>query len=128
MTKNEILKFCIERIKLDTGLKQAEIAQKIDVKSTYLSDMINGRVPLTESVCQKISEVFHTDILNDTGKQPQQYAGESERPNNEIRSNERNHQDTMDKMLELLAMKEASLAKAQEHIDKLLEIIANQTK
>lgn len=34
----------------------------------------------------------------------------------------------MNKLLEILSMKEASLAKAQEHIDKLLEIIGNLTK
>ncbi len=65
MAKNEQLKIAIERIKINTGLKQAEIADKLDIKSTYLSDMINGRVPLTESVCQKIFELFHISILED---------------------------------------------------------------
>lgn len=65
MAKNEQLKIAIEKIKINTGLKQAEIANKLDIKSTYLSDMINGRVPLTESVCQKISELFHISILED---------------------------------------------------------------
>jgi len=65
MAKNEQLKIAIEKIKINTGLKQAEIADKLDIKSTYLSDMINGRVPLTESVCQKIFELFHISILED---------------------------------------------------------------
>ncbi|MDD2475437.1 MAG: helix-turn-helix transcriptional regulator, partial [Dysgonamonadaceae bacterium] len=59
------LKIAIARIKITTGLKQAEIADKLDIKSTYLSDMINGRVPLTENVCQKIYELFHIDVLED---------------------------------------------------------------
>ncbi len=131
MPKNETLKFCIEKIKLDTGLRQAEIADKIDVKSTYLSDMINGRVPLTESVCQKISEVFHISIPTNTDckyttKPQQYYGGESEQPATPVTTV--NETANMERLLGLLEAKEASLAKAQQHIDKLLEIIANQTK
>ncbi|MCM1168828.1 MAG: hypothetical protein NC324_02715 [Bacteroides sp.] len=36
-----------------------------------------------------------------------------------------NNHDSSDKLFELLSQKEASLAKAQEHIDKLLAIIGN---
>lgn len=61
---NEALKLGIERIKINTGLKQADIAEKIGINSTYLSDMINGRVPLTENVCQQIFELFHISILD----------------------------------------------------------------
>ena len=39
-----------------------------------------------------------------------------------------NQPDTIEKLLDILAMKEASLAKAQEHIDKLLGIIGNITQ
>lgn len=38
------------------------------------------------------------------------------------------HKNNTDKLLELLANKEHSLAKAQEHIDKLLEIIGKLAK
>ena len=65
MPKNEQLKIAVEKIKISTGLKQAEIAEQIGIKSTYLSDMINGRVPLTENICQKIFELFHISILDD---------------------------------------------------------------
>lgn len=65
MAINEQLKFGIERIKFTTALKQAEIADKLGIKSTYLSDMINGRVPLTENICQKIFELFQISILED---------------------------------------------------------------
>lgn len=122
MPKNETFKFCIEKIKLDTGLKQAEIAEKIDVKSTYLSDMINGRVPLTESVCQKISEVFHIDIPiehQQSLKQQQYYGGYGN-------SNDC-HTEHTDRWFDLLEAKEKSLAKSQEQIDKLLAIISQLT-
>ncbi|GBU08766.1 hypothetical protein AwDysgo_20970 [Bacteroidales bacterium] len=66
----EQLKFGIEKAKFSTGLKQSEIAEKIGVKSTYLSDMINGRVTLTDNVCQKILELFHIDILNTDSDAP----------------------------------------------------------
>ena len=70
MAINEQLKFGIERVKFSTGLKQAEIAERLGVKSTYLSDMINGRVPLTDNICQKIFELFHVDVLGNDSEEP----------------------------------------------------------
>lgn len=63
MAVNEQLKFGIEKIKITTGLKQAEVANKLGVTPPYLSDMINGRVPLTDSICQKIFDVFQISVL-----------------------------------------------------------------
>jgi len=71
MPINGELKRIIADIKIETGLKQAEIADKLGVKSTYLSDMINGRVPFSENIKALISEKFQTkdmgknDIKND---------------------------------------------------------------
>lgn len=72
MAINEPLKRAISEIKLTAKIKQAEIANKLEVKSTYLSDMINGRVPLSESISEKIYELFHIrvsnfDMANQTG-------------------------------------------------------------
>lgn len=58
MPVNQEFKNLINKVKFLYGLKQSEIAEAIYVKSTYLSDMINGRVPVTGSVTEKIYEVF----------------------------------------------------------------------
>lgn len=55
----------IKRLKLENDLTQAEIAERLGVKSTYLSDMINGRVPVTESILNKIYELFSYQINAD---------------------------------------------------------------
>ena len=65
MISNEQFKLLIEQLKLSSGLKQSEIAGRLSVKSTYLSDMINGRVPITENVLKKISEEFHVNNFGD---------------------------------------------------------------
>ena len=62
MIKNESLKKIIREIKFKFNLKQSEIADKLGVKSTYLSDMINGRVPFTENISEKIYELFYIRI------------------------------------------------------------------
>lgn len=62
MAENKLFKSHIKRLKLEKDLTQAEVAERLGVKSTYLSDMINGRVPVTESVIGKIYEVFSYKI------------------------------------------------------------------
>ena len=53
MAVNQELKSLIELIKYSKGLKQSEVADQIGVKPTYLSDMINGRVPFSSSIRQR---------------------------------------------------------------------------
>lgn len=56
---NEEFKRLIDKIKYEFSINQAQISERLGVKSTYLSDMINGRVPYNESMQKKIHEVFH---------------------------------------------------------------------
>ena len=58
MPINQQLKNAIESIKFSFKIKQAEIAERLGVKNTYLSDMINGRVPFSDSMKEKLYEVF----------------------------------------------------------------------
>ena len=58
MAVNQELKSLIELIKYSKGLKQSEVANQIGVKPTYLSDMINGRVPFSSSIKEQIYEVY----------------------------------------------------------------------
>lgn len=59
MPVNEEFKRLIDKIKYEFSINQAQISERLGVKSTYLSDMINGRVPYNESMQKKIHEVFH---------------------------------------------------------------------
>ena len=129
MAKNKELNELIKRIKYQYDLNQGEIASKIGVKDTYLSDVLNGRADFNDTLRIKIYEVF-SDVKAELSSQ--RYAGGGEQTN--VNGNNINGNNVtvtpadMDKLLEILSMKEASLVKAQEHIDKLLEIIGNLTK
>lgn len=59
MPVNEEFKRLIDKIKYEFSINQAQISERLGVKSTYLSDMINGRVPYNKSMQKKIHEVFH---------------------------------------------------------------------
>ena len=58
MAINQEFKNLISRIKYEYSLNQSQIADSLGVKKTYLSDMINGRVPYNETMSKKISEIF----------------------------------------------------------------------
>lgn len=62
MPKNEQLKRAIEAIKAGFEINQEVISEKLGVRDTYLSDMINGRVPLSGNVTEKIYELFQVKI------------------------------------------------------------------
>lgn len=65
MSINKDFKKAISSIKFNFELNQADIAERLGVKSTYLSDMINGRVPLSENISNKIYELFQIVIEED---------------------------------------------------------------
>lgn len=58
MAKNQTLADVIKAVKFHFGLNQAEIAEKTGIKLTYLSDLIGGRNPLSESYSDKLNTVF----------------------------------------------------------------------
>ena len=62
---NKDFKSLLNLIKIKENLKQAEVADKLNVKNTYLSDMANGRVPVTDNIIKKIYENFHIDNIHD---------------------------------------------------------------
>lgn len=69
MPINQDFKNIISEIKFKDKLTQAQIAESLDVKSTYLSDMINGRVPVSDSILNKIYELYsYAKLSFDTEK------------------------------------------------------------
>nr|DAJ89840.1 MAG TPA: putative zinc finger/helix-turn-helix protein, YgiT family [Caudoviricetes sp.] len=113
----------IRKIREKLGVSQESLAEMIGVHPRTIQNWESGST---------IPKSKHA-ILRDLVIKPQQYAGgeQSNVNGNNINGNNvtvNNQPDTIEKLLDILAMKEASLAKAQEHIDKLLEIIGNITQ
>jgi len=69
MAKNQDFKQMIDEIKFHHKLLQVDVAKALDVQPTYLSDMINGRVPVTEKVMDKVQSIWgdNTYKINNSG-------------------------------------------------------------
>jgi len=69
MAKNQDFKQMIDEIKFHHKLLQVDVAKALDVQPTYLSDMINGRVPVTEKVMDKVQSIWgdNTYKINSSG-------------------------------------------------------------
>lgn len=112
----------IKKIRERLGISQETLAEMVGVHPRTIQNWESGTT---------IPKSKHA-ILRDLVLKPQRYAGGGEQTNtngNNINGNNVTVNPVdMDKLLEILSLKEASLAKAQEHIDKLLGIIGNLTK
>lgn len=114
--------FDIKKIREQLGVSQEKLAEMLGVHSRTVQNWESGTT---------IPKAKHA-ILRDIVIKQQRYAGGAEQSNvsgDNINGNNVtvNKTDT-EQLFELLRMKEDSLAKAQEHIDKLLVIIGNLTK
>lgn len=67
MAKNQELKNLLNQIKYEKDLTQAEIAQLVGIGKTYMSDMLNGRVPFTAKMMEKLEKLleYNTVIVNE---------------------------------------------------------------
>lgn len=111
----------VKKIREKLGISQEALAEMLGVHPRTIQNWESG---------SKIPNSKHA-ILRDLILKPQRYAGGEQQNINGDNINGNNvtvHKTDTDKLLEILASKEQSLAKAQEHIDKLLEIIGNLTK
>lgn len=108
----------IRKIREKLGVSQESLAEMIGVHPRTIQNWESGST---------IPKSKHA-ILRDLVIKPQQYAGGEQSNVNGNNVTVNNQPDTIEKLLDILAMKEASLAKAQEHIDKLLGIIGNITQ
>lgn len=77
MPKNSELYDLIARIKYEHGVTQAEIAGKIGVSKPYLSDMVNGRVPYTDSTRKKLLSAYLDEEPQEEVKQEEEEADEA---------------------------------------------------
>ena len=111
----------IKKIREKLGISQEQLAEMVGVHPRTVQNWESGGA---------IPESKH-EILR--ALMPQQYYGGNVEQANVMGDNIKNAADVamqseLSKMIDLLASKELSLQKAQEHIDRLLAIIDNLTK
>ena len=131
MAVNQELKSLIELIKYSKGLKQAEIANQIGVKPTYLSDMINGRVPFSSSIKEHIHEVY-SDCLKSDPKTPtknelqhsQQASGNgiTQTMSSVVESNK-----ALDEISEMRKLIQEQIRNNQEQFERFMSVIERLT-
>ena len=131
MAVNQKLKRIVESIKYSHRLKQADIAEQLGVKTTYLSDMINGRVPFSDKFKERLFEVYPDCVLTGDGEMLKRDATVQNNQNpiqaHIASSAPCNSETALSKTLNMLAESQAQLSKSQEHIDRLLSIIEQIT-
>ena len=112
----------IKKIREKLGISQEQLAEMVGVHPRTVQNWESGST---------IPKSKHA-ILRDLVLKPQRYAegGQQKNQGNDatLKSADVEMQSELSKMIDLLASKEMSLQKTQEHIDKLLEIIGNLTK
>lgn len=126
MAINQELKNIISAIKFRESLKQVEIAEKIGVKNTYLSDVINGRAPLSELFTDKLATAFsvNKEYLN-TGN-GEMFLGETKKSENkEMVSMSREVFDQITRLTETVLSQQRTIESMQEEHKKMLARMDN---
>ena len=126
MAVNQELKNIISAIKFRESLKQVEIAGKIGVKNTYLSDVINGRAPLSELFTDKLVTAFsvNKEYLN-TGN-GEMFLGETKKnENKEMVSMSREVFDQITRLTETVLSQQRTIESMQEEHKKMLARMDN---
>lgn len=127
MAKNQILADLIKTIKYKSNLNQSEIAAAIGVSKQYLSDTINGRFPFTDDLKQKLYGQF--TYLQDGNSNSNQSVGNitsSSVSNVNVMEKDKYSSKDYETLLKVVESYQASTAKFQEQIDRLISIIEKQ--
>lgn len=110
----------VKEIREKMGLSQERFAKLLGVTARTVQNWESGGV-----IPQTKQEMLHGILL----RSQSYFGGEQQNVNGDnIAGNNVTLQTDTDKLLELLASKEASLAKAQEHIDRLMNLIDKMQK
>lgn len=126
-TKNQELNEIIRKIKFLTNLKQSQIAEKIGVSSSYLSDVINERYPFTDKLRVCLYEQFPSElgvVTNNSNNSGNINNGN----NNTISYNNKNGNDTglqkeIESLKKILETKEEMIKELKERLKDKDEII-----
>lgn len=133
-TKNQELNDIIRKIKFLTNLKQSQIAEKIGVSSSYLSDVINERYPFTDKLRVCLYEKFPnelgaiTDNSNNSGTINYNSGNVNGGKNNTINHNSNNGNNTelkneIKSLNKLIETKDSMITELKERLKDKGEII-----
>lgn len=136
MAKNQELKNLLNKIKYEKDLTQAEIAQLVGVGKTYMSDMLNGRVPFSDNMKEKLEKLMeHNTVIgneNIVGKisssiDARKYYSDSpdvlKQQIEQLESTIEDKEEQVRTLTEQVRTLTSSLAKKDEQISKLIDKI-----
>ena len=122
MPINQRLKNVIAAIKYKHGLKQAEIADRMGIKNTYLSDVINGRSPLSELFSDKLITAFSISKIYLLSGEGEVFEEEEKAPStSEIISMPREVFEQITRLTETVLSQQKTIEGQQKLIEEFLQ-------
>lgn len=127
--------FDLKRFRREKKISQQDFASAMECGQSFISQIENGKDRMPDTWIDKIANVYNVTnieeyIIPDNVLENQAYYGGDQSNINGDNINGNNvtvNKTNTERLLDLLASKEQSLAKAQEHIDKLLALIDRLT-
>lgn len=122
MPINQRLKNVVAAIKYKHGLKQAEIADRMGIKNTYLSDVINGRSPLSELFSDKLITAFSISKIYLLSGEGEVFEEEEKAPStSEIISMPREVFEQITRLTETVLSQQKTIEGQQKLIEEFLQ-------
>ena len=97
----------LKRIRLDNNLKQSDIADLLDVKQSYVSDMEKGKKPISRSAEKIITEKYGAVSIVASEPLPEYSTS------------------NIEKALKIISMQSESLSIKDEQINRLITLLEN---
>lgn len=127
--------FDLKRFRREKKISQIDLAAAMDCGQSFISQIENGKDRMPDAWIDKLATLYNIEnisdyIIPDNILDGQTYYGGEQQNVNGDNINGTNvtvHKSNTDKLLDLLKSKDEALAKAQEHIDRLLAIIEKLT-
>lgn len=122
MPINQRLKNVVAAIKYKHGLKQSEIADKMGIKNTYLSDVINGRSPLSELFSDKLTTAFSVSKVYLSNGEGEVFEEEEKKPStSEIISMPREVFEQITRLTETVLSQQKTIEGQQKLLEEILQ-------
>lgn len=106
----------LKKLRIKEGLRQSDIALILEIKQSYVSDMEQGRKPISKDTIKKLNNYFGL-TYSDT----EQYESIASEPLSQIAG-----VTNIESAFEIMKKQADSLAKKDEQIDRLITLLENQ--
>lgn len=111
MTSSEL-----KKLRIKEGLKQSDIASILEIKQSYVSDMEQGKKPISKDAIKKLNN--HFGLTYSETDQQDTLVSEPRQPSRGLTS--------IESAFEIMKMQADSLAKKDDQIDRLITLLENQ--